>query len=275
MGPSLDRMRSRCFERQSTLFRALRGAGSRAAALVAPVVTGDAVATSPALWQTNYGRLPAPLAALLLVGAAGLGLLLLAASAYCALRGRGGLARRWFVGALGVGVLYAAALLGMSLLSADRALPLGGEKYFCELDCHLAYSVQGVDRLGAAVGVPGTVWTVTVRARFDEATTAPWRPRDVPVWPNPRRAWVEDDAGARHERSAPAEEALPLADDDLSTLDRPLVPGQSYRSRLAFVLPPGRRPVRLLLADGEWFQRLVVDNEATPWHGRVWFELPS
>lgn len=265
-----DRAHSGHFDSQSTL-HLWRGA----VALVAPRVAGEAAASPPALWQTNYGHLPAPLAALALVGAAALGSLLLAASAYCALRGRGGVARRWFVGALAVGGLYAAALLGLSLLSADSTLPPGGEKYFCELDCHLAYAVDGAERLGAAVGIPGTVWAVTVRARFDEATTAPWRPRDVPVWPNPRRAWVEDDAGERHERSAAAEEALPLADDDFTTLDRPLVPGQSYRSRLAFVLPSGRRPVRLLLADGEWFQRVVIDNEASPWHGRVWLRLPS
>jgi len=244
-------------------------------ALVAPVVATEAAAPPPALGQTNYGHLPAPLAGAALLGAAGLGLLLLAASAFCALRGRGRLARRWFAGALAVGVLYAVALVGMALLSADATLPPGGEKYFCELDCHLAYSVDAVERLGAAVGIPGTVWTVTVRARFDERTTAPWRPRDVPVWPNPRRAWVEDDAGERHESSAPAERALPLAGEDFAALDRPLVPGESYRSRLAFVLPPGRRPVRFLLGDGEWFQRIVIDNEASPWHGRVWFELPA
>jgi len=265
------------FELQSTLFFSGRGGGALAlAALAVPLAPGGAaVAAGATPWARNYALLPAPLSALALVGAAALGLLLLAASAFCALRGRRGGARRWFAGALGVGAVYAAALLGMALLSSDTTLPPGGEKYFCELDCHLAYSVEASERVGAAVGIPGTVWTVVVRARFDLRTTAPWRPRDVPVWPNPRRAWVEDDRGERHEASATAERELPLGDEDFASLDGPLVPGESYRARLAFVLPPGRRPVRLLLADREWFQRLVLDNEASPWHGRVWLRLPS
>jgi hypothetical protein len=52
---------------------------------------------------------------------------------------------RWAlrVGALvGTGaVVYIALLLGMSLASREVTLAPGQEKYFCEIDCHLAYSV--------------------------------------------------------------------------------------------------------------------------------------
>ncbi|MCB1009238.1 MAG: hypothetical protein KDB94_10120 [Acidobacteria bacterium] len=273
----------RDFAATSTL-RSLRagGLGLAVTALVPPLDAGAAldavaapVATSSPPWATNYALLSAQLSGLALVAAAALGLLLLAACAYSALDGRRKHARRWFAGAVGVGVVYLGTLFGLALLSRDRTLPPGGEKYFCELDCHLAYAVEASERLGAAVGIPGTVWSVVVRARFDERTTAPSRPRDAPVRPNPLRAWVEDDRGERHEGSEAAERALPLGDEDFAPLDRPLLPGESYRARLAFVLPPGRRPVRLLLADREWFQRLVLDNEASPWHGRVWLRLPS
>jgi len=38
-------------------------------------------------------------------------------------------------------VVYFALLLGVSATSRETLLPRGQEKYFCEIDCHLAYSV--------------------------------------------------------------------------------------------------------------------------------------
>ncbi len=37
--------------------------------------------------------------------------------------------------------LYLAALAVVGAASGERTLPPGGKKYFCEIDCHLAYSV--------------------------------------------------------------------------------------------------------------------------------------
>ena len=45
--------------------------------------------------------------------------------------------------AVGAG-LYAALLLVVSLLSHERVLAPGEQKYFCEVDCHVAYSVVGI-----------------------------------------------------------------------------------------------------------------------------------
>src|SRR5205085_12696077 len=41
-------------------------------------------------------------------------------------------------------VVYVGLLYGFAWKSKDKTLARGVEKYFCELDCHLAYSVQGV-----------------------------------------------------------------------------------------------------------------------------------
>jgi hypothetical protein len=87
--------------------------------------------------------------------------------------------------------------MAFSIFSHDRTLAAGEEKYFCELDCHLAYSVQNVQRL-KSIGdtvANGEFYVVTVRGRFDETTTAAWRPRDVPVTPNSLTFSLVDNQG--------------------------------------------------------------------------------
>lgn len=225
---------------------------------------------------SNFAVVPPPLAVLAFLGTVALGLLLLAASAYFALRSRPAWARRGLLAAVGLGALYGAALVGLGLASEEVTLPVGGEKGFCEMDCHLVYSVDSVERIASSGGVPaGEIWSVALRTRFDESTIASFRSREAPLWPNPRRAWVEDDASEWHERSLSAESALPLGQEDDSEWDRPLRPGESYRIRLAFVLPPGRRPRRLLVIDPEWVSRLLLGSETAPWHARVWLRLPE
>ena len=39
---------------------------------------------------------------------------------------------------------YLLLLVGVSFASTAKVLPAGGWKYFCEIDCHIAYSVIGV-----------------------------------------------------------------------------------------------------------------------------------
>src|SRR5260370_35238265 len=48
---------------------------------------------------------------------------------------------------------YFILLSGVSFASSEQVLPPGGWKYFCEIDCHLAYSLIGA-RTAAALG-PG------------------------------------------------------------------------------------------------------------------------
>jgi len=84
---------------------------------------------------------PATIAVLgFLMAIAGLVLSALAVITFL-LVGKAKWARR--VGALvGVGaVVYFGLLFGMSLASKEDTLARGQEKYFCEMDCHLAYSV--------------------------------------------------------------------------------------------------------------------------------------
>src|SRR5262249_54105703 len=68
------------------------------------------------------------------------GLILLAAL----LRARMRMAVLSAVVGLGTAGLYGATLLAFSLLSPERSLARGQEKYFCEPDCHIAYSIVDV-----------------------------------------------------------------------------------------------------------------------------------
>src|SRR5215468_10942099 len=63
--------------------------------------------------------------------------------------------------------IYWVLLLIFSAVSHDRILARGQEKYLCEIDCHLAYSVVGVN---AEAEGSSLNYTVSLRTRFDETT---------------------------------------------------------------------------------------------------------
>src|SRR5512146_2768419 len=69
--------------------------------------------------------------------------------------------------------LYLLLLAGFSISSHEQTLPRGEEKYFCEIDCHLAYSIADAKWLGEG---PRRTLAVTVRTRFDERTISVRRP---------------------------------------------------------------------------------------------------
>ncbi|MBI2681750.1 MAG: hypothetical protein HYX26_00770 [Acidobacteriales bacterium] len=159
---------------------------------------------------------------------------------------------------LGVFVgIYAGILLGASAFSKEYVLGRGVEKYFCEADCHLAYSITGVTRNGDQL-------LVTLRTRFDETTTSPRRPKEVPLTPNPRELWVLDANGTRY---------APLPAMTGTPLDQPLKPGESYETHIAFAVPPGARDLRLWLRNAAWPNAFLITHENSPLHGHVLFDL--
>jgi len=79
-------------------------------------------------------------------------------------------------------VVYFSLLFGLSLVSRDNLVPRGQEKYFCEIDCHLAYSVVEVKTESAAAT---TRYVVTLRTRFDETTISSRRPKGCHSHPKP------------------------------------------------------------------------------------------
>jgi len=211
---------------------------------------------------TNFTLVPAPAAVLALLGAAAATLALLAATAVSALAGRAGLARRLGFASAAIPAFYAVFLFGVGAATRERTVPRGAEKFFCEIDCHVGYSVVGV-----AEGPPGRARSVvvSVRARFDETTIAPWR-GNAPLTPNPRAAALVDGRGAR----------FPADPSGIAALSLPLRPGESHTAELAFLVPEAFRvagDLRLSLVESEGPVRLLLGHERAPLAGETFLAL--
>src|SRR5262249_25134725 len=77
--------------------------------------------------------------------------------------------------------LYGSAVVAFSFASHNNLLARGQEKHFCELDCHLAYSIVNVAPTVSPDGLQ-TV-TLTIKTRFDETTISPSRGNGL-LYPN-------------------------------------------------------------------------------------------
>jgi hypothetical protein len=164
--------------------------------------------------------------------------------------------------AIGIGaVVYFGLLLGFSTGSREISLARGQEKYFCEIDCHLAYSIVNVN---ARTEGESNDYVITLRTRFDENTISPHRPKDAPLTPSPRELRLVDASG--HEYHAISEAG--------TSLMTPLIPGQSYTTELEFRVPQQSRDLRLLLnTTPAWLDHLVIGDENSWMHKKTYFAL--
>lgn len=219
-------------------------------------------------------NLDAHLAALLFLGAAFLLLMLMLAALalyFC----RRPWVRYALVATVTLAIAYIGVLLAFSGFSREHTLRPGEEKYFCELDCHLAYSVQNVQRakqIGDTVA-NGEFYVVTVRSRFDETTTAPWRPRDVPVTPDPLGFALVDAQGDAIGVSASGQKAWEAAHGVSPSLLRPLRPGESTEATMVFDAAPAMRNPRLLASFGVFPTQVLIGDENSLLHKKTYFAL--
>ncbi len=188
------------------------------------------------------------------------------------------LARRLAAAGFAGAAAYSGLLLALSLTSRDETLATGDRKYFCEIDCHLAYSVEDVSRT-RVLGVPpqlvsadGVFHVVTVRTWFDPGTIAPWR-GNAPLTPNPRVLYVVDESGRRYESSSAGRKALEESGGGSAPLSRPLRPGESSTTRFVFDLPEKAERPRLFLGDPPGIECLLIGHENSFFHGRIFFAL--
>jgi hypothetical protein len=197
---------------------------------------------------------------------------------YAALRKRSFLAvtSATTVGGLVIG--YFAVLAGVSLLSPEKTLALGNWKYFCEVDCHIAYSVENsysAFTLGPETSpsvAKGVFIVVRLKTWFDPGSISKFR-GDAPLAPAPRHVYLVDDTGQRFEpwhagSSAPIEPGTPLTE--------PLRPGESYFTNLIFDVPAGSRHLRvLILSDSGLISKLVIDDENSLLHRKIYLALAA
>lgn len=170
---------------------------------------------------------------------------------------------------------YVLLLVGFSLFSHERTLARGQEKYFCELDCHVAYSVQKVERvkqIGETVA-NGEYYIVTIRSRFDETTTAPWRPRDIALKPDRLNFALVDAHGDMVPPSQIGQKAWEALHGASPNLFRPLRPGESTEVIFVFDAPPGMHSPRLLASIPEFPSPVLIGDETSPLHKKTYFSL--
>lgn len=204
---------------------------------------------------------PAPLAVLGFLGACG-GLFLATLAVLIFLFARKPKFARTVGITIGAGAaVYFALLVGFSASSHSTTLALGQEKYFCEIDCHLAYSVADVK---TSLEDGTTNYVVTLRTRFDEKTISPNRPKDAALMPSPREVQLIDRAGHEY---APVSSAG-------TALMTPLTPGESYQTELEFQVPKDAAGLRLLIRTvPAWPDHFVIGDENSWLHKKTYFAL--
>jgi hypothetical protein len=226
----------------------------------ASTVVGGTGALGSVMTASNM-NFPAPLAVLGFLAACG-GLFVALAAALIFWFARKPKFARIAAVAIGSGaVIYFGLLFGFSAGSHETALARGQEKYFCEIDCHLAYSIVDVK---TEAGPDSNEYVVTLRTRFDETTTSRKRPKDAPLSPSPREARMIDDAGREY---------APLSASGTSLMT-PLKPAESYTTELHFRIPTKASGLRLLVnTTPGWADHLVIGDENSWGHKKTYFAL--
>jgi hypothetical protein len=177
--------------------------------------------------------------------------------------------------AVSIAAGYACVLLGVGWLSGEKTLGRGQWKYFCEADCHIAYSIESVaiSEAGGGEQSPSPSRNeqvaVILKTWFDENSIAPFR-GNGPLTPEARRVVLVDGSGSEY---LPVPETA-LAPGARSTpMTQPLRPGESYTTRFVFEVPRGARNLRLLVTDVDPASRFIIDHENSPLHGKILLSL--
>lgn len=199
---------------------------------------------------TNFSSLAPPLSVVVFLGAGLLTAALLSAAAVFALAGRPAPARRLLLGSGVLPSAYVAALVGLGAATRGQTVPRGGEKFFCEIDCHVGYSIAGFVEMADGGGRRAVV---TLRSRFDETTISPRRGSGS-LTPNQRSAALVDARGRRFVAEPAGVAALTAA----------LKPGESYATDLVFRVPEGAGDLRLSLVEADGLVRLLLGHERAP-----------
>jgi hypothetical protein len=199
---------------------------------------------------------------------------------YGAVRRSGFLAGIGGGGALAIAAGYFILLTGVSFASSEEVLPAGGWKYFCEIDCHIAYSLIGAqttDALGPElqqISARGKFVVLRVKTWFDERTISAHR-GNGPLTPNSRRILLVDDAGRRFGPSPEGQAAVGRLTRNSTPLTQPLRPGESYVTDFVFDVARDAQKLRLLITEDDPETRLVIGHENSLLHKKIYFAVDS
>jgi hypothetical protein len=222
----------------------------------------------------------APIVVVLFLGSVfftGVSILVLA---FGAVRGSLLLVKIGSASAIAIVTTYALLLGIFSLASGEKTLAPGGWKYFCEIDCHIGYSVSGTDTVASfgpeisAVSAHGQFVVVHLRVWFDEHTISAHR-GNGPLTSNPRRVVLVDANGSPYEESQPAEASYARLRGEEPSLAQPLRPGESFTKSLVFDVPKDARGLRLLIIEDDPESHLLISHENSPFHKKIYLGLDS
>jgi hypothetical protein len=226
---------------------------------------------------TNVNLL-APVGALAFLGSSFVAVVAGLVLIHALLTGRFGRAKLFLLAIVIIAGIYFGAILIFSLASGDTALARGQEKHFCEIDCHLAYSVVDVNQ-SKTLGNPANQITaagmynaITIKTRFDETTISAHR-GDGLLYPNRRELTVIDAEGRKYFPSTDGQRAFEQSKGAGTPLTTPLRPGESYTTTLVFDLPTNVSNPTLLINEGEWLTHVVIGHENSPLHKKTRFQL--
>jgi hypothetical protein len=224
------------------------------------------------------GNLAAPISALAFLST-GLSVLLLALGfVYSALKKQPAFRRITLFALTSIAILYLGTLLGFSVRSNEQLLARGQEKYFCEIDCHLAYSIKDVleaKTLGEEsrqISAEGMFRIVTIQTRFDETTIGSNR-GNAPLYPNSRVVSVVDESGNRYFPLPEGQRILEANETNSTPMTSPLRPGEAYTTTLVFDLPARAQTPALLIQEGQLVTHLLIGHENSPLHKKTKFQI--
>jgi hypothetical protein len=198
----------------------------------------------------------------------------------------GAIRRSSFFAKLGAGAAFAIVagylilLASVSVASSEKVLPPGGWKVFCDIDCHIWYSVAGMQvasSLGPEmqqIAANGQFVIVRMKTWFNENTISPHR-GSRPLVPGPRRVLLVDGSGRSFGISRKGQSALAAMGGSSTPMDQALRPGESFTSDFVFDVPTDAHGLRLLIADDDPATCFVIDHENSFLHKKIFFGVDS
>jgi len=223
-------------------------------------------------------NLAAPVGALAFLGTAFLLFVVGLALIYSLVRKRFGLTKLALLTIALIAVLYLTVLLIFSFRSSEKVLARSLEKHFCEIDCHLAYSITDVRETKTIGEGPnqltstGIFHMVTIKTRFDENTISPHR-GDALLYPNSRIVTISDENGKLYFPSVAAQSLLEKSHAAGTAMTIPLRPSETYATTLAFDLPADIKSPTLLIREGESVTHFVIGHENSFLHKKTRFQI--
>jgi hypothetical protein len=179
-----------------------------------------------------------------------------------------------------IAIGYLLLLAGVSFASSEKILPTGSWKYFCEIDCHIAYSLIGAETASALgpdmqqISAHGKFIIVRVKTWFDKSTISAQR-GNGPLTPNRRKIVLLDDTGRSFPPAVGSQAVLLRFGSISAPLTQALRPGESYTTDFLFDVPKDARGLRLFITEDDPESRLVIGHENSLLHKKIYFAVDS